>query len=127
MIIQDTQTFLSKPYYIVTKLLKNFRTPHFVTSAQGNNTYYCQDNIKHSNTHCIHITSMVTAPLRHSILVYSLVLRMSNSGPYWNLCGINYNQLYVISSAYLLQYFSCVCKKSLFTYLTSIYIQKANQ
>ena len=88
LIIQDTQTFLSKPYYIVTKPLKNFRTTHFITSAQGDNTYYCQDNIKHSSTHCIHITSMVTAPLRHSIWWYSLVLRMSNSGPYWNLCGI---------------------------------------
>ena len=59
--------FLSKPYYIVTKLLKNFRTTHFITSAQGDNIYYCQDNIKHSNTHCIHITSMVMAPLRHSV------------------------------------------------------------
>ena len=59
--------FLSKPYYTVIRLLKNFRATHFVTNAQDGDTYYCQDNIKHSNTHCIHITSMVTAPLRHSI------------------------------------------------------------
>ena len=45
---------------------------------------------------------LIQGIVRHSILVYSLVLRMWNSGPYWNLHGINDNQLYVISSAYLL-------------------------
>ena len=81
--------FLSKPYYTVIRPLKNFRATHFVTNAQDGDTYYCQDNIKYHNTHCIHITSMVMAPLMHSVMGCALISGILNSDPYWILRGIN--------------------------------------